>query len=107
VLPCAIAVDPTGRFAYVANTVENNVSAYNIDTSTGALTPMAIPKVAARVSPVAIALDPTGRFAYVTNSNSKDVSAYTIDANTGALTPMSVPTVATGGIGASSLALSR
>jgi len=91
----------------VANTAESSVSAYNIDSSTGALTPMAVPKVAPRFSPVAIALDPTGRFAYVTNSASKDISAYTIDANTGALTPMSVPTVATGGIDASSLALSR
>jgi 6-phosphogluconolactonase (cycloisomerase 2 family) len=52
-------------------------------------------------------MDPTGRFAYVTNYISKDVSAYTVDANTGALAPMAVPTVATGGIGPSSLALSR
>ncbi len=88
-------------------TIDGTVSAYNIDSSTGTLTPMTIPKVAARVSPGAIALDPTGRFAYVTNTNSKDISAYTIDANTGALTPMAVPTVATGGNSAWSLALSR
>ncbi len=37
-LPKSVAVDPSGRFAYVANNFSNNVSMYTIDASTGALT---------------------------------------------------------------------
>jgi hypothetical protein len=44
-------VDPTGRFAYVVNGLTNNVSAYTIDASTGALSPMATPTVAAGTNP--------------------------------------------------------
>ena len=32
-----MAVDPTGKFAYVANYGSNNVSAYTIDATSGAL----------------------------------------------------------------------
>lgn len=33
-----MAVDPSGKFAYVANADSGNVSMYTIDASTGALT---------------------------------------------------------------------
>jgi 6-phosphogluconolactonase (cycloisomerase 2 family) len=33
-----VTVDPSGRFAYVANSSSNDVSAYTINASTGALT---------------------------------------------------------------------
>jgi DNA-binding beta-propeller fold protein YncE len=80
-------VDPTGKFAYVANQgappANGNVSAYTIDPSTGALT--AIGTFTAGTVPASVAVDPTGKFAYVANSGSNNVSAYTIDPSTGAL----------------------
>jgi 6-phosphogluconolactonase len=82
------------------------VSGYTIDASTGALSPMATPTVAAGYFPFFITVDPTGRFAYVANDGSNDVSAYTIDARTGALSPMAAPTVAAGNY-PQSMALSR
>jgi DNA-binding beta-propeller fold protein YncE len=36
--PSAIAIDPSGNFAYVTNFVSNSVSMYSIDSVTGALT---------------------------------------------------------------------
>jgi DNA-binding beta-propeller fold protein YncE len=36
--PSSVVVDPTGRFAYVANAGSNNVSMYSIDGATGVLT---------------------------------------------------------------------
>jgi 6-phosphogluconolactonase (cycloisomerase 2 family) len=38
--PVSIAVDPTGKFAYVANSGSNNLSMYSINGATGALTPL-------------------------------------------------------------------
>lgn len=82
--PRSVAVDPSGRFVYVANGYISGVSAYEIDTTTGALTDSKVP-VMAGTNPLSVAVDPTGRFAYVANYNSRDVSAYTIDVNDGTL----------------------
>ena len=83
-----MAVDPTGKFAYVANPGSNNVSGYTINATTGALTAIAGSPFPAGASPFSVAVDPTGKFAYVANesSQSNNVSGYTINATTGALT---------------------
>jgi YVTN family beta-propeller protein len=82
--PTSIAVDPTGKFAYVTNADSNDVSMYTIDATTGALTSGGT--VAAGTTPASVAVDPTGKFVYVTNASSNDVSMYTINAINGALT---------------------
>ncbi len=85
--PVSVAVEPSGRFAYVANNVSGNISAYRIDATTGALTSIGA-AVAAGFRPNAITVDPSGKFAYVANfigDFSGNVSAYTVDAGTGAL----------------------
>ena len=86
-LTVSVAVDPSGKFAYVVNLLPGGVSAYAIDAATGALSRVGAP-VAAGFNPNAIAVDPSGRFAYVANFEGDFVSnvfAYTIDAGTGAL----------------------
>jgi YVTN family beta-propeller protein len=90
--PVSMVVDPTGRFAYVANSSSNDVSMYTINVNTGALTSMGT--IATGTEPVSMVVDPAGKFAYVANSSSNDVSMYTINVNTGALTSMG--TIATG-----------
>jgi YVTN family beta-propeller protein len=88
--PSAIAIDPSGKFAYVTNSNSNDVSMYTINSDTGALTSMG--PIAAGTDPISVAVDPTGKFVYVTNSGSNDVAMYTINATTGALT--SIGTIA-------------
>jgi YVTN family beta-propeller protein len=94
--PASMAVDPSGKFAYVAD--GNNpgstgsVFMYTIDATTGALTSTGT--IATGVNPVSVVMDPSGKFAYVPNFNSNDVAMYTINATTGALT--STGTIATG-----------
>ncbi|MGB6431748.1 MAG: beta-propeller fold lactonase family protein [Candidatus Acidiferrales bacterium] len=82
--PNSVVVDPTGKFAYVANSSSNDVSMYTINAATGALT--SIGTVPAGSGPNAVVVDPTGKFAYVTNFKSSDVSMYAINVTTGALT---------------------
>jgi len=36
--PYSVTVDPSGKFAYAANRISNDVSAYTIDATTGVLT---------------------------------------------------------------------
>jgi 6-phosphogluconolactonase len=115
--PFAIAIHPSGKFAYVVNEGSNSISAYSIDASTGALASIdadayttgmqASISTGAAYTPVAIAIDPAGTYAYVTSlgnsSNSAScggvpatgcITAYKIDQATGALT--SVPIFGSG-----------
>jgi YVTN family beta-propeller protein len=94
--PASVAVDPAGKFAYVANSYSNDVSMYTIDATTGALA--SIGTIAAGTLPVSVAVDPAGKFAYVANwtgdNTDGSVSMYTIDATTGAL--ISIGSIAAG-----------
>ena len=92
--PNAMAVDPTGKFAYVANSGASDVSMYSINATTGLLTSVGL--IDAGTTPLSVAVDPSGKFAYVTNAGSNDVSMYTIDSTTGALTQ--IGTIAAGKI---------
>jgi 6-phosphogluconolactonase len=82
--PLSLVVDPSGEFAYLANSGSNDVSTYTINATTGALT--SIGSIAAGTNPDSVVVDPSGKFAYVVNFSSNDVSMYTINATTGALT---------------------
>jgi 6-phosphogluconolactonase len=98
--PTAMAVDPTGKFAYAANTGTSSggdISAYTINSTTGALTAVKGSPFSAGVEPSGVAIDPTGKFAYVSNYGANDVDAYSIDATTGALTAVKGSPFATGG----------
>jgi 6-phosphogluconolactonase len=88
----SVAVDPTGKFVYVANTglypIKGSVSGYSIGAN-GALTPVPGSPFTARDSPSSVAVDPTANFVYVANyndSNVPNISGYSIGAN-GTLTP--------------------
>src|SRR5580658_2284002 len=48
-----LAIDPSGKFLYTANTTTNNVSALAIDATTGSLTPMPGSPFAAGDAPIA------------------------------------------------------
>ena len=86
-----MAVDATGKFAYVANEMSNNVSGYTINPTTGALTAISgspFPLFPG-IRPFSVTADPTGKFVYVANFNSDNVSGFAIDPSTGALTAIS------------------
>ena len=95
--PQGIAIDPSGKFVYTANSDDNTVSMFTISASTGVLTPTTPPTVAAGWSPLSVTVDPSGRFAYAANQIDNTVSMYTINSGTGVLTPMTPATVPTGG----------
>lgn len=87
--PVAISVDPTGRFAYVANAGSNTVSAFNIHHKTGALSAIHGSPFQSGQRPIALAVHPDGLFLYIANEISKDVSMFRIEASSGALKPIS------------------
>jgi 6-phosphogluconolactonase (cycloisomerase 2 family) len=84
----SVTVDPTGKFVYAALNGSNAISAYTINSSTGALTPVTGSPFPAGSVPYMVRVDPSGRFAYATNLHSDNISAYSINSSTGALTPI-------------------
>jgi Lactonase, 7-bladed beta-propeller len=72
------------EFVYVTNLSSNNVSAYAINASTGALTQLTGSPFAAGYQPSGVAIDSSGKFLYVANNGSisghysGNVSAYAI-----------------------------
>ena len=106
--PYVITVEPIkGEYAYVADYGDGNISQYNIDQTTGALTPMSTPTVTIAMGgtmSISITVDPSGRFVYATIGTNPStptavIAQFTIDQNTGALAAMTPPTVSAGGAG--------
>ena len=98
-----VAVTPDGRFIYVLSNSASvatsgvlTLSAYAIDSSTGALT--AGPAMTLSAADIRLVMDPLGRFLYFTNYTGSTFSAatvvmpYSIDSSTGALTAVGTGT---------------
>ena len=90
--PVDIAADRSGRFLNVANmgdpptSVFGNLSAYQIDPVTGALTAVGGSPFATSLFPEGVTVHPTGRFVYVANAG--DVPAFSVNPASGFLTPI-------------------
>jgi 6-phosphogluconolactonase len=89
--PFSVAIDPTGRFAYVNNFNVNIISAFTINQTTGALTLIAN-YTGVSSKPHTITVHPNGKFVYLTNYQNhlvstlgNTISAFTINQTTGAL----------------------
>ena len=82
--PSGLAVTPDGNYLYVANQFINTVTAYSVNSSTGALTSLAIPSYTVGTNPSGVSVTGEGNFLYVANTGSNNVSAFVICDN---LTP--------------------
>jgi 6-phosphogluconolactonase (cycloisomerase 2 family) len=76
-------VDPSGKFFYISDIY--NVYSFQINASTGALTPVST--VAGPIQGDGLALDPSGSLLYAVGSGTNFIESYSINSSTGALTP--------------------
>jgi 6-phosphogluconolactonase (cycloisomerase 2 family) len=104
--PRGVAIEPSGRFVYVAGTggVDGIMSGFAIDRVTGVPTPLAGSPFATGGSiPTPVVIDRSGRFMYVGQSVGSfdgSIAVFAIDATTGALSHIPgspFPNVANGG----------
>lgn len=93
--PEGIAVDATGKFAYVANWISNDVTSYTITPGTGGLVPASRTLVGAGCAPQELTLDPSSTHLFVSCPGLSAIVEFSIDAATGALMPMT-PVFSTG-----------
>jgi len=88
----AMAVETTGKFAYIANFNDSSISVFSINQTTGDLT--LIDTTATGSTPTSVNVDPTGHFLYSANFGSNNVSIFRIDATTGRLIAVASPVAA-------------
>jgi 6-phosphogluconolactonase len=84
--PTGIAILPSKKFLYAANSFANTISIYSV-ASDGSLNLTGTPVPAGGSSPNLAVIDPSGKYLLVTNNLSDNVSVFSIDASSGALTP--------------------
>jgi 6-phosphogluconolactonase (cycloisomerase 2 family) len=86
-LPSAALQCQQSTFLYSANAESNDVSAYSINSATGALTQIPGSPFFAAADPhwAAITIDPYSRFAYASDYATATITGFAIDPSTGAL----------------------
>ncbi len=96
-----VAVDPGGRFLYIADSTAEDTQApnqlvgFSIDPVTGVLTPLRSKPVPLSAAPSRLTVDPSGKFVYVTLGNNT-VAGFAIEEKSGALQPLPGPPLSTG-----------
>ncbi|TGK19763.1 beta-propeller fold lactonase family protein [Leptospira stimsonii] len=81
--PQDIAIDPTGKFAFVPQNSTGGIRSFSIDSS-GLINQYSL-ITPGLTSPIGVSMDPTGQFLYVVNSVGNSVSIFRMD-SLGALT---------------------
>jgi 6-phosphogluconolactonase len=80
--PTGIAIDPTSRFVYATDSVQNELIAYDIESG-GVLYPLPNGPFQAGTFPVNVVVDPRGMYIYVTDYNTSTISEFTLTQSTG------------------------
>jgi 6-phosphogluconolactonase len=77
--PYGLAINSAGSYLYAANTTDNSISVFPIDSSGGlAQQVQGSPINNGYTAPVAMIFDPSGKYLYVANQGSNNVAAYSI-----------------------------
>jgi 6-phosphogluconolactonase (cycloisomerase 2 family) len=91
----AIAVDPSGRWVFTANSAGSSVTTFTINAGTGELTTLGAATPSGN-GPRGIAVTPNGKYVYVVNGASNDIYGFTLDPINGFLTALPGNPIATG-----------
>ena len=67
------------QFVYTADESTHMISAFVLNPTTGALTPVPGSPFNERLDPYALAVDPAGKFLFVANNSTSDVSVFAIN----------------------------
>jgi 6-phosphogluconolactonase len=94
--PVDIALTPDGSSAYAIDFCFGLVNQYDVDPSSGALSPKTVATVDSGPGALGVAVTPDGRSAYVTSVSDGTVFQYDIAPTTGALSPKTPASVDAG-----------
>jgi hypothetical protein len=95
-VPTAWSQSTSPQFVFGADELNKNVSAFQINPSTGILTPVPGSPFSEGLDPCLLAVDPAAKFLFVANCSTNGVSVFQINSTTGALTLVPNSPFATG-----------
>jgi 6-phosphogluconolactonase len=81
-----IQIDKSGRFLYASNRGQNTITEFQIDKTTGKLTPVQNISTEGK-TPRNFVIDPSGKYLIAANQDSNNMVVFTIDPASGHLTP--------------------
>jgi 6-phosphogluconolactonase (cycloisomerase 2 family) len=81
-----LAQSAAPQFVFAAGEGSSNISAFQLNTTTGALTPVPGSPFNGRSNPHALAVDPGGKFLFVANQSANNISVFAINQTSGVLT---------------------
>jgi len=84
-----VRMSPNGQFLYVASEDSGEVYAFSRNTSTGNLTPSAIPKVTGLMGATDVAIAPTNNFLFASYTNAVEVMSIGPDGSPTRIAPVS------------------
>jgi 6-phosphogluconolactonase len=90
----AVAIHPSKKFLYAANSGESDVSLFTLDNN-GVPTEVT-PRTLVGTTPTLMTMDAAGNFLFVANSGSNNISVFSIDASSGALAQVTGSPFSTG-----------
>lgn len=93
--PTGITIDPTSRFVYATDSVQNQLIVWDIQGD-GSLLPLNNGPFETGTFPVNVTVDPRGKYLYVSNFNGTNISEYSIGQATGAPSSLAAATSAYG-----------
>ncbi len=102
--PWTCAVDPTGQWVYVR--CDGSISAFSLNATTGALTPLATPSIPTVGGSGSVLIHPSGTLLFTVGRTSDQLNVFALDPATGSLSPDSTYSLPAG-TGPLSLALSH
>lgn len=79
--PVAANTNATGAFLYVANSGSTNLSQFQVDSTTGALTALTTSVAGTGTDPELVIVDPDAKFIFVVNVRSETVTEFTTNTN--------------------------
>jgi 6-phosphogluconolactonase len=79
--PVAANTNATGAFLYVANSGSTDLSQFQVDNTTGALTALTTSIAGTGTNPESIVTDPDAKFVFVINEQSDSITEFTINTN--------------------------
>jgi DNA-binding beta-propeller fold protein YncE len=92
--PWGVALDPAGKYLYVANNsmkTDSAIFGLSIDRTTGALAQVPGSPYYRSETPYFVTVDPSGDLVYAANSLSDSITVYSLDKATGALSATGGP----------------
>jgi len=100
--PTGLAIDPKGRFLYVADLSAKAVHVLSINSANGSVievagSPFALVSVLSYIQPWAVVVHPSGKFVYVLENQHGDVFGFSVDSNSGTLAAVPGSPFAAGG----------